>query len=107
MTCTHTNELKCIVCHPELWHPPQEEIDAINRKIYQIIVENLVKWNKAYREGEALVSDYKYDSRETSLKDAYPNHPLLKMVGHNDEEAVIALAYIPDTKENPILRAPK
>lgn len=103
MTCSHETNWKCIQCAPELWHPPQEHIDAINRKIYQEIVENLVRWNRAYRNGEPEVSDFKYDSYEDSLRKAYPKHPLFDMVGNDETKIQEILDYIPMTRTNPIL----
>lgn len=90
-------------CAPDLWRPQKEEVDATNRRIYQVIVQNLIHWNKAYRSGEPISSDYKYDLYEGSLKKTYPNHPIFDMVGHDDEKAKEALEFIPKTKQNPIL----
>lgn len=101
--CTHSSDLKCTACRPDLWHYTQEQIDVTNRSIYQAHVVNLVQWNRAYRAGEAEVSDEKYDIYETALKVAYPDHPMFKMVGHDETKIEEILGYIPGGK-NPILR---
>lgn len=103
MTCSHENGWVCHLCAPDLWHPPQEYVDSVNRRLYQNLVEKLVPWNKAYREGNPEVEDYYFDSIETSVKQAYPDHPFFKMVGHDDSKVEEILAYIPEGKRNPIL----
>jgi hypothetical protein len=66
----------------------------MRRKTYQAITEQLVEWNRAYREGEPLVNDHRYDMYEDSLRREYPDHPLFAMVGHDEERIPSILEYI-------------
>jgi hypothetical protein len=103
MICKHVSGNKCIECRPDLWKPSDEEIDSVNRSIYQAILVNLVEWNKAYREGSQIVSDAKYDIYEDSLRSAYPDHPFFKMVGHDESKIEEILAFIRKSKQKPLL----
>lgn len=90
MTCNHDPKLKCIQCHPELWHPSKEEIDALNKRLRREFMENLLNWKRAYYYPEDpevidshIIPDSRYDSLEKSFKDHYPTHPFSTMVGYD------------------------
>jgi len=94
MTCQHGSGLRCYECAPELWEPPAEETAKTNRRIYQTMVINLIDWNRAYRAGEPMVEDARYDLYETSLRERYPEHPLFSMVDHDETKVEECLAYL-------------
>lgn len=59
----------------------------------QELIQNLTKYNEAYRQGNALISDQEYDSLIEKLIQLDPNHPFLDQVGYlpTDESRKIKL----------------
>jgi NAD-dependent DNA ligase len=47
----------------------------------QELVNDLIKYNEAYRAGKSLISDLEYDSLIEKLMELDPNHPFLDQVG--------------------------
>lgn len=100
MTCTHDKSLKCQTCHPELWKMTDDELLAVNYKILQRIVMNLLMWKRAYYLPEHpdvdkhdTVPDVRYDTYESALKKQFPDHPVLKMVGYDETQKTECLSY--------------
>jgi hypothetical protein len=103
MDCDHEKGWKCIKCHPELWTMTDDELLAVNFRIVQNLVVNLLNWKRAYYypqhpevNKDDVVSDVRYDYYEAALKNQYPDHPVLQMVGYSEDDRRKCVEYFRD-----------
>lgn len=103
MTCTHEQHLKCIQCHPEIWHPGDDYILQVNLKILQEIVIMLLNANRAYYSPEdPLVEkqhhmiDDRYNMYKDSLEKQWPEHPIIRMVDWDESMVGECMTYLPE-----------
>lgn len=93
MKCKHAKDYSCPTCKPELWNPSQEWSDNWNINFWTQRVSNLISWKKAYYDGNPAVEDHVYDKIEGWLKEEFPEHPFLNMVGYDEEMASVCIEY--------------
>lgn len=89
MSCSHPNKYVCQTCKPELWSPTKAWVKKWHIDHWTDRIKLMLYARKCYYFPESTgedspLTDAKYDSHENVIKELFPDHPILKMVGWND-----------------------